>query len=195
VNVVVTNPDGQSASLASGFTFKGPAPTLSGVSPGSGPIDGGTPVTLTGTNFASGATVTLGGVQATGVTVVSATQINAVTPAHAQGSVNVVVTDPDGQSATLSAGYTFVLQPTLRSISPNNGPVSGGTHVTLTGTDFVSGATVTFGGAAASSIVVVNATTITATTPRHRQGGVNVTVTDPNGRNATLASGFVYHRH
>ena len=78
------------------------APILSAISPASGPTSGGTAVTLTGQNFASGATVTFGGVAATSVVVVNATQITANTPAHAQGSVNVVVANPDGQSATLN---------------------------------------------------------------------------------------------
>ena len=49
--------------------------------------------------------------------------------------------------------------------------------MTITGTNFASGATVTFGGTAATSVVVVNGTTITATTPAHAAGAVTVTVT------------------
>jgi len=63
---------------------------------------------LTGTNFAPGATVTLGGSAATAVTVVSATTITATTPAHAAGVVNVVVTNPGTQSATLVNGFTYL---------------------------------------------------------------------------------------
>jgi hypothetical protein len=84
-----------------------PAPNLTTVSPTTGLTTGGTPVTLTGQNFASGATVTFGGAAATSVVVVSATQITANTPSHAQGSVNVVVTNPDGQRGTLSSGFTY----------------------------------------------------------------------------------------
>ena len=84
-----------------------PAPILTTVSPTSGPTTGGTSVTLTGQNFASGATVTFGGTAATSVVVVSTTQITAKTPPHAKGSVNVVVTNSDGQSATLASGFTY----------------------------------------------------------------------------------------
>src|SRR5262249_5077390 len=45
--------------------------------------------------------------------------------------------------------------PTVSSVSPNNGPAAGGTGVTITGTNFAAGATVTFGGAAATNVVVV----------------------------------------
>jgi hypothetical protein len=83
------------------------ATAVTGVSPSSGLVFGGTPVTITGNNFASGATVSFGGVAATSVTVVSATKITARTPAHARGVVNVAVTDPDGQGGTLATGFTY----------------------------------------------------------------------------------------
>ena len=84
-----------------------PAPTVTTISPSSGSTSGGTPVTITGTGFQSGATVSLGGTAATGVTVVSSTSITATTAAHAAGAVNVVVTNTDSQSGTLSGGYTY----------------------------------------------------------------------------------------
>ncbi|HEY2808963.1 MAG TPA: IPT/TIG domain-containing protein [Steroidobacteraceae bacterium] len=173
-----------------------PAPILTTVSPTSGPTTGGTAVTLTGQNFASGATVTVGGAAAAAVVVVSATQITVKMPLHAQGSVNITVTNPDGQSGTLTSGFTFVaLAPTLTSVSPKTGLTAGGTHVTLTGTNFVSGATVTFGGAAATSVVVVSAAQITANTPSHKPGSVNIVVSNPDGQRGARASGFTYHKH
>jgi hypothetical protein len=80
---------------------------VSSISPTSGTANGGTAVTITGTGFLSGATVSLGGTAATAVTVSSSTKITATTPAHAAGAVNVVVTNTDGQSGTLSGGYTY----------------------------------------------------------------------------------------
>jgi hypothetical protein len=79
---------------------------LTGVAPHSGPIIGGASVTLTGTNFVSGAQVSFGGAAAV-VTSVSPTTIGVKTPAHKQGAVNVVVTNPDGQSSTLTGGFTY----------------------------------------------------------------------------------------
>ena len=84
-----------------------PAPTVTGISPSSGPATGGTAVTITGTGFSSGATVRLGGTTATGVTVVSSTSITATTPAHAAGVVDVTVTNTDNQSGTLTSGFTY----------------------------------------------------------------------------------------
>jgi hypothetical protein len=93
-----------------------PPPTISGISPSSGSTAGGTTVTLTGTNFASGATVSIGGVAATGVTVPSATSLRAVTGPRAAGVVDVVVT-VGTQSATLARGYTYAVS------APNPPPV------------------------------------------------------------------------
>jgi hypothetical protein len=93
-------------------------PTLKSVSPSTGPTAGGTTVTLGGTGFESGATVTIGGTAATNVTVVSSTQITAITPAHAAGAVNVTVTNPDGQSATSPASFTFVTAITFAQVGP-----------------------------------------------------------------------------
>ncbi len=189
VTVTVTNPSGQAGSLANGFTYIG-QPTVSGVSPTSGTTAGGTAVTITGTNFAAGATVTFGGTAATNVVVVSSTSITATTPAHAAGAVTVTVT-VSGQSGSLTNGYTYLVGPTVSSVAPNNGPVAGGTAVTITGTNFAAGATVTFGGTAASNVVVVSSTSITATTPAHAAGAVTVTVT-VNGQSGSLTNGFTY---
>ena len=70
----------------------------------------------------------------------------------------------------------------------------GGTAVTVTGTGFLAGATVTFGGTAATNVTVVNSTTITATTPAHTAGAVNVVVTNTDGQSGTLKLGLYLHR-
>lgn len=79
------------------------APTLSSISPNSGSTAGGASATLSGSNFVSGATVSFDSAAATGVSVVNATTITLNTPPHAAGAANVTVTNPDGQSATLTA--------------------------------------------------------------------------------------------
>ena len=83
------------------------APTVTAISPSTGTTSGGTSVTITGTNFLTGATVHIGGTAATNVSVVSSTSITATTPAHAAGTVDVVVTNTDSQNGTLSNGFTY----------------------------------------------------------------------------------------
>jgi IPT/TIG domain len=82
------------------------APDPNVVTPSSGPTTGGTSVTISGSGFATGATVSIGGANAS-ATVVGSTTINAITPAHAAGAVNVVVTNPGGESATLNSGFSY----------------------------------------------------------------------------------------
>jgi hypothetical protein len=118
--VVVTNSDGQSGTLTNGFTYNTPppvpAPTVSSVSPNSGSTQGGTNVTIAGTGFLAGAVVQFDGVNATNVTVVSSTSITATTPPHAVGAVNVVVTNTDGQSGTLTNGFTYAQSQTTETV-------------------------------------------------------------------------------
>jgi hypothetical protein len=170
-----------------------PAPTVTSISPSSGTISGGTPVTITGTGFLAGVTVTLGGTPATGVTVVSSTSITATTAAHTAGAVNVVVTNTDSQSGTLSGGYTYGNPaPTVTAISPNSGSANGGTAVTITGTGFQSGATVSLGGTPATGVTVVSSTSMTATTAAHTAGTVDVVVTNTDSQSGTLSGGYTY---
>lgn len=172
-------------------------PVVAGVSPPNGTVAGGTPVTISGTGFPAQVTVKLGGASATSVVVVNANTITAVTPAHAAGPVDVAVrnTQNNYQEFLLAGGFTYVstpTPPTVTAISPNAGSTAGGTAVTVTGTGFVSGATVALGGVAANSVVVVNSTTITATTGAHATGTVSVVVTNPDFTAGTLPSGFFY---
>jgi autotransporter-associated beta strand protein len=191
VDVTVTTPAGTSAtSAADQFTFTtAAAPTVTGISPNSGPPAGGTSVTITGTNFTGATAVNFGTTAATGVMVVSATTITATSPAGT-GVVDVTVTTPAGTSATSAADqftFTAVAAPTVTGISPTTGPATGGTPVTITGTNFTGATAVNFGTIAATGVTVVSATTITATSPAGT-GVVNVTVTTPAGTSATSAA-------
>jgi hypothetical protein len=84
------------------------AATVSSINPNSGPASGGTPVTITGSDFASGATVTVGGIALTGVTV-NGGSITGTTGASATaGPVSVNVTNPEAPAGTLQNGYTYL---------------------------------------------------------------------------------------
>jgi len=173
-----------------------PPPTISGIAPTSGGIAGGAVVTITGTGFLTNPSVKFGGVAATNVSLTGSTSITATTPAHAAGKVDVLVTNTDTQSATLAQAFTYALPaPTITNIAPATGPTSGGTPVTITGTNFQSGATVTFGTRAATDVTVVSATSITARTPigpATEQLAVDVVVTNPDATKGTATGGFTY---
>ena len=192
-SVVVTNTDGQSGTLASGYTYTNSAATVSAIAPSSGSISGGTSVTIAGTGFLTGATVKLGGTAATNVVVANSASITATTAAHAAGAVNVLVTNTDGQSGTLTNGYTYTNPaPTVSSITPTSGTANGGTGVTIAGTGFLAGATVKLGGTAATNVSVVSGTSITANTAAHSVGAVSVVVTNTDGQSGSIANGYTY---
>lgn len=122
------------------------APTVTSISPTSGVNTGGTTVTISGTNFSTGATVQIGDF-ADNVVVVSSIEITAITRAGS-GTVNVVVTNTDGQSGTLASGYTYTTVPSdaprVDAVSPNFGSASGAEPITITGANFTPTLTVVF---------------------------------------------------
>ena len=92
--------------------------TVTSVSPSAGPTGGVDDIRVAGTGFQSGAILTLDGVAAK-VTGVTSTVIAATTPVHTPGTVDVVVTNPDGQSRTLTGGYTFEVFVGILTASPS----------------------------------------------------------------------------
>jgi len=181
VDITVTTPGGTSAiSPADQFTYAG-VPTVTGIAPPTGPTTGVTGVTITGTNLIGATAVTFGGTgQPTFTVGGGGTTITLNTLAHTAGLVNVIVTTPNG-TATGTGAYTFIDPPTFGSIAPQTGPTTGGTGVTITGTNLIGATAVTFDSASAT-ILTNTATQITATTPGHAATGpVNVLVITPNG--------------
>ena len=92
----------------------------------------------------------------------------------------------------LPHAVTVSAVPTLSSVTPNQGPASGGTQVTLAGTLFDAGSTVSFGGVLAGNVVLVTANQLTCLTPPHFPALVDVSVNNTNGTSATLLNGFRY---
>jgi hypothetical protein len=88
--------------------------------------------------------------------------------------------------------FPAITGPTVTGVSPQSGTTAGGTPITVTGTGFQAGATVALGGVAATSVVVVNATTITAVTGPHATGAVSAVVTNPGNVSATRAESYFY---
>lgn len=194
-NVSVTSANGTSGAVT--FNVTGTPPTLTSVSPNSGSQGASVNVTLTGTNFVSGATVAVAGsgVTSSSVTVVSPTQITATLALAANATVgahNVTIGTSAGTSNTavfnVTAGATA---PTLSSVAPNSGAPGTSVNVTLTGTNFVAGATVAVSGSGvtASGVTVVSATQITASVTigaSAAAGAHNLTVTTGAGTSGAV---------
>ncbi|MGA0568172.1 IPT/TIG domain-containing protein [Rathayibacter sp. KR2-224] len=176
--VVVTSPVGPSAPGT--FTFQ-PVTRIDSLNPSSGPETGGLTVTITGQCFTGASEVLFGGTAGTGLVVNSDSQLTVVSP-PGTGTVDVTVVGAGTcGSATDNAAFTYVPAPTIQSLVPTEGPTAGGTSVTITGTNFNAATAVEFGGVAAASYFVDSATQITAVTPAHSAGSVNVTVTTLGG--------------
>jgi hypothetical protein len=197
-DVVLTNPDAQTAALAGGFTFEaGAAPTASKLWPPSGPAAGGQLITVDGAGFGpddQGAipTVTIGGKQAQSFA--TATQVLFLTPGGNAGDVvDVVITNGDGQSVKLAGAFTYgpAAPPAIAGLTLTSAPASGGAYLTLSGTDFQPGAHVFFDGKEAT-IFTNNATFLGLLVPPHPKGAVDVVVQNVDGQTATATAGFTY---
>jgi hypothetical protein len=198
--VCITTTVGGTAPAAEEFTFE-PVPTINanGLSPTEGPVTGGTTVTITGTGFGVGdpnTHVTFGGAQSTDVTVVSPTQITAVTPpsplpSPGTGPVSVALSDSGGGPVTAAQQFTYVAVPTVSGISPTSGPVNGGETVVIKGADLCNADNVMFGNTSATiQSISADCTTINVTEPPG-QGTVPVVVMTPGG-SARSPENFTY---
>jgi hypothetical protein len=183
-------------SFTTGGTAATVGATVSSVNPSSGDANGGTPVTITGTNFAAGAVVSFDFATASKVVVVNSTTLTATTPPHVAGPANLSVRNSAGDQGSLSGAFLYTstppsTQPQLNVIVPNTGSTAGGDTVTIAGSN-LTGSTVTVGGAPAS-IVSSGPVSITATTPVGSAGSpVDVVVTNKKGESAALKAAFTY---
>ena len=201
LDVTVTTPNGTSVDALGGQFNYIQAPAITGVSPANGPTAGGNTVTITGTGFRFGFArevvgLAFGSTPATSFTVNSATQITAIVPPGAAGTVDITLTAPGNVAVPTSAAdqYTYLPVPAVTGVSPGSGPSAGGNTVTVTGTGFTGTSAVAFGTVPATSFTVNSDTSITATVPAGAVGIDDVTVTTPGGTSATSAADqYVYH--
>lgn len=194
VTVQAASVDSPSATGSATVTITAPPspPVLSSVAPNSGAQGTNVAVTLTGSNFLPGATLAIGGtgVSATGITIVSATQINAtfaIASTAATGAHSVTVSTSAGVSSAIAFTVNASApKPILTSLTPNAAPRGSTTTVTIKGSNFTSPAGVSVQGNAVtvSKIVLVDSNTITASFTVSRSGSrrsYNTTVTTSAG--------------
>ncbi len=190
--VVVTTTGCSSAASATTTVTINPNPNATITAPGSVSA-GSTGNAASVANAGVGATYTWG--ITNGTITGGAGTANITFTAGAVGTVGLSVTVTtgagcsDAQTANVTVGPATV---SVTLVSPANGSSLGGTNVTISGSGFNAGATVTFGGSAATNVVVVNSGQITAKTPAHAAGAVNVTVTNTDTTNGTLINGYTY---
>ncbi len=179
VDVTVATPAGRSpAGRLDRYTYQTP-PAIDKLSTRSGPVLGGTVVTLTGSEFTAASEVAFGLVTAVEFTVNSPTSITAVAPAAAAGTVDVRVTNTDGTSAPSSRDH-FQFDPLVEGLTPNTGSPPGGASVTVHGDGFALGSAATtfkFGTTKAKSVDCTSSTTCSVIVPAHEAATVDVRAT------------------
>jgi hypothetical protein len=204
-NVSATNlaPGGGTGSLTNGFSVTNPVPTVASITPTSALRGSSFGVTVTGTQFISGVTsLSLGAdITVSGLVVNSpaSLQANVALGTASAGAKDVTVTNapPGGGSATLSGGFTVNNPvPTLTSVAPTSAGRGSLVNVTVTGTDFVTGVTASFG----ADVTVTNTSVKSPTellvsisiSSAASLGTRVVSVTNPvpGGGTATLPTGF-----
>jgi len=181
VDVVVTTGGGSSALvIGDRFTYVN-AVWVSGISPGGGPIFGGTLVAVTGSGFLGAVAVTFGGVAGTSISVYSDNYLTVRSPAHIAGIVDVVVwaggnASPTTPADTFIYGYGYGYGLAVTGLSPSSGPSAGGTLVTVFGSGFTGATMVTFGGVATAFPTVITDGQLIVVAPPHSPGAVDVRV-------------------
>ncbi|MFF2483648.1 IPT/TIG domain-containing protein [Paenibacillus sp. NPDC058071] len=194
VAVEVRNPDGQTA--AGQYQYK-TDPIITSLSPNSGPLAGGTVIAVQGNYLMRGVSVTIDGVAATVSDYYNPTYIKVLSPQGLKaGPADVVFTNPDGTSATVTEGFTYIAppktDPEILTISPNSGVVTGGDIILVDGKNFKNGMKVTVGGKVATT-TFVSATRLKVTIPSaSAPGPVDVAVIDLEGSAFTFANGYTY---
>jgi hypothetical protein len=133
----------------------------------------------------------VGTANATAVTVLDDTTLTCVTPAGTLGVKGVSVTTPGGTGSLANCFAHVYIAPTIASVSPDTGPDTGGTSITITGTNLLGASAVRIGGTLATALAVVNSTTLTCVTPAGTAGARDVQVTVPGG-SVTRTGGFTY---
>ena len=197
----VTNGDRSTATSGSIFTVSG-APTVTAVSPTSrGQGATNQTLTITGTNFVSGATTAFStnGITVNSTTFNSATSLTvnvSISGSATPGTRTITVTNGDGSTATSGSIFTVNAAPTVTAVSPTSrGEGATAQNLTVTGTGFQSGATTTFSGTGitVNSTTFVNATTLTVNVTiggSATVGTSTITVTNPDAGSATSGSIF-----
>lgn len=171
-------------------------PTVTGISPASGPTSGGTPVTITGANLSSATSVKFGSTSAA-ITSNTATQIIANSPGGSAGTVDITVTTDGGTSTTGSADqFTYVAAPAITSASNTTFTVGSSGTFTVTTTGYPTGASMAISesGALPSGVTFTdnhNGTATLAGTPGAGTGATYaITITASNGIGTDATQSF-----
>ncbi|MAB80159.1 MAG: hypothetical protein CMJ89_12475 [Planctomycetes bacterium] len=200
-DVVVFDGSGLDGRLVGGYQSLY-VPMVGVVFPVSGEFSGGTVVTVSGQDFQEGMTARIDGVDQGAVTFFDSTQVSFATIAGSVGGPYILeLENPDKGIATSAFTFAANPDPLLSNVMPGSGSAGGGDTITVTGSNFTTNTTVSFGadpftglgGTPAAGVTLVDAGTLTVETPSHSFGVVSVMVSDTSSSQAgVLASSFTF---
>lgn len=199
--VVVVTGDGYRAILpathAHTFRYVQSTPVIISVTPAYGSTLGGETITLTGTEFHPEAAVYFGNEPAVSVQWLSTQQMQVVAPSRGSvGTVTIRVVNPDGGASgpnDPNAAYEYAHIPRIEVVTPSWGPTSGGTEVTITGSNFPANpipSQVKFGGVPVQQIKEATTEKLVVVTPPG-DGCVDISITS-GSFTGTRAGAFCY---
>jgi hypothetical protein len=193
---------------AAGFSIAGittVTPTVTAIAPNTGGVAGGDSVTITGTNFAPGATALFGtapgGLALLNCVVTASTTMTCNTPPDNEGIKDLTVVNVDGKNGSLIGAFTYSINPpVITGISPATTTTNGTTTITITGSSFEPGAQVNVGGQLpqtgtgvfGDNPTVLSSTSMTFTTPALPIGAADVEVRNPDGGNTIDSAALTY---
>ena len=197
VNVVVTTSGGDSN--AGTYTYELATPTIAVTTDNASPVFGAGvtfTATLTGGASPTGTVTFKDGANVLGTGTISGTTATLTISTLGIGAHSITAVyggDESNADATAAAITVTVSQPppTVSSYGPNYGSISGGTTVTITGSNLTGATGVTFGGTAGTDLTVDSDTQITIITPAHPAGAVDITISTPGGQ-TILTDSFTY---
>jgi hypothetical protein len=195
VDVTVTTPEGTSATGPNDlFSY---TPVVTKVSPTSGPVTGGTPVTISGAGLGEASAVHFGSIPASSFTVLSPTSIQVTSPptSAVAGVTDVTVTTPTGTSPAKTDKFKYL--PVVTAVNPSAGSTGGGTTVTVHGAGFAlgSGTSFTFGTYLAPTSNCISTSECQVTSPTVPPANKNVNVKAIVNGLKSSPSTFVSYRY
>ncbi|MGG1611017.1 IPT/TIG domain-containing protein [Paenibacillus phoenicis] len=193
VDVTIENPDGTFVVVPNGYSYV-LAPEIISVTPAKGLTLGQEKINIKGNNFLSGAKVYFNNTLISS-SVISGGIIEATTPTWAVAeNVKITVVNPDGQETVLNPGYQYVYPaPSIVSVTPNQGEVTGNLMLDIRGEYFQNGAKVFFDNVELTGVIFYSGTQLKVRTPSWAdQDIVDVKVVNPDAQAATVTDGFAY---
>ena len=190
VDIAVQWPDGKVKLLPSGYLYDAIL-SLTGVEPTSGPITGGTPLTITGTGFTQEAKLVVGTRLALNVELIDENTLVAVTPPGDEGGAADIIVSSLAGVSRFKDGYTYTVKPRLDGLLPAIGPDTGGNEVELRG-KWLSPVTEVWFGAMEATLVDAKNDKLTVIAPPEEVGYVDILVNGTWGFDG-LNDGYFYY--